>query len=51
MTSNDNQYTIRIRSTGELVPATKEEFDAYYRDINAFRRTQMNHGCCVCPRS
>ena len=51
MNSNDNQYTIRIRSTGEKIPATKEEFDAYYRGINAFRKTQMNHGCCVCPRS
>ena len=29
MTINDNQYTIRIRSTEEKIPATKEEFDAY----------------------
>lgn len=37
MNSNDNQYFIRIRSTGERIPATKDEFDTYYRDINAFR--------------
>ena len=51
MKTNDNQYTIFIRSTGERIPVTKQEFDDYYRDINAYRRTEMNNGRCVCPRS
>ena len=51
MKTNDNQYTIYIRSTGESIPATKEEFDAYYHDIDLFRRKQQKHGRCVCPQS
>ena len=51
MQTNEKQYTIYIRSTKESIPVTKEEFDAYYKDINAYRRTQMNHGKCVCPSS
>lgn len=54
MTSNDKQYTIYLRSAepgNRRIPCTKQQFDNYYRDINAYRRTQMNHGCCVCPPS
>lgn len=51
MKTNDKQYRIYIRSTKQWVPCTKEQFDDYYRDINAYRRTQMNHGRCVCPPS
>lgn len=51
MNTNDNQYTIYIRSTGEKIPATKEEFDLYYRDIDSFRRKQQRHGRCVCPKA
>lgn len=51
MTNNEKKYTIYIRSTKESIPVSKEKFDAYYKDINAFRRTQMNHGKCVCPSS
>ena len=51
MTNQDKQYYIYIRSTKQRVPCTKEQFDDYYRDINAYRRTQMNHGRCVCPPS
>ena len=47
----DKQYYIYIRSTNEQVPVTKEEFDNYYRDINAYRQKQQRHGRCVCPRS
>ncbi len=49
MKNNDNQYYIYIRSTKERVPVTKEEFDAYYHDINLFRQKQQYHGKCVCP--
>lgn len=54
MTSQDKQYTIYLRSAEpgkRRVPCTKQQFDDYYRDINAYRRTQMNHGRCVCPPS
>lgn len=50
MSSNDKQYYIYLRSTKERVPCTKEEFDNYYRDINAFRQRQQYHGKCVCPQ-
>ncbi len=48
MTNQDKQHHIYIRSTKQRVPCTKEQFNDYYRDINAYRRTQMNHGRCVC---
>lgn len=51
MKTNDKQYYIYLHSTGERVFCTKEEFGNYYRDINAYRRTQQNHGRCVCPPS
>ena len=51
MTTNENQYHIYLRSTNERVPCTKEEFDNYYRDINAYRKKQQRHGRCVCPES
>lgn len=47
----EKQYYIYIRSTNEQVPVTKEEFDAYYKDIDLYRRTQQRHGRCVCPKS
>lgn len=51
MKTNDNQYYIYLRATMQRIPCTKEQFDDYYRDINAYRRTQQNHGRCVCPPS
>lgn len=51
MSNNEKQYFIYIRSTKLRVYCTKQQFDDYYRDINAYRRTQMNHGRCVCPPS
>lgn len=54
MANQDKQYSIYLRSAEpgkRRVPCTKEQFDDYYRDINAYRRTQMNHGRCVCPPS
>ena len=49
MTNIEKQYYIFIRSTGERVPVSKEEFNNYYRDINAFRQRQQYHHKCVCP--
>lgn len=51
MKNEENGYYIYIRSTGERVSVTKEEFDNYYRDINTFRYKQQRHGKCVCPKS
>lgn len=51
MTKKDKQYTIYIRSTKESTPVNKEEFDAYYHDINIYRIRQQRHGRCVCPAS
>ena len=51
MPGNDKQYYIYLRSTKKRVPCTKEEFDNYYRDINAFRQRQQYHGKCVCPQN
>lgn len=49
MANNLKSYYIYLRSTRERIPCTKEEFDNYYRDINAFRQKQQYHGRCVCP--
>ena len=51
MTNNEIQYTVYIRSTKESIPVSKEEFDAYYHDINIYRIRQQRHGRCVCPAS
>ena len=49
MKTNDNQYYIYIRSTHERIPVTQQQFNDYYRDINAFRKKQQRHGRCACP--
>lgn len=41
---------IYIKSINEWIETTKEEHDNYYKDINAYRRTQQNHGNCICSR-
>ena len=51
MKNNEKNYTIYIRSTKESIPVSKEEFDAYYHDIDIYRRKQQRHGKCVCPKS
>ena len=50
MQSNDKQYYIYLRSSRERIPCTKEEFDAYYRDIDLFRQKQQYRKQCVCPQ-
>ena len=37
MTNNENSYHIYIRSANKSFPVTKEEYDDFYRDINAYR--------------
>ena len=49
MTINENNYYIYIRSTKEKITCTQEEFNDYYRGINAFRKAQQRSMNCVCP--
>jgi len=48
MQTNDNQYSIYLRSTKQRVPCTKQQFDDYYREIDSFRKKQQRHGRCIC---
>ena len=40
---------IYVKSCKKWIEVTKKQYDDYYRDINAFRRTQQNRGSCACP--
>lgn len=42
---------IYLRQMNKTIEVSKEVHDDYYRDINAFRRTQQNYGRCVCPKA
>jgi len=50
MQNQDKQYYIYLRSTHERIPCSKEEFDAYYHDIDLFRQRQEYRKLCVCPQ-
>ena len=47
--TNNRQYYIYLRSIKKRVPCTKEEFDAYYHDVDVYRIKQQRHGNCSCP--
>ena len=54
MAINDNESTERkiyLKDLHQWVPVSKTDFDNYYRDVNAYRRRQQEHGRCVCPAS
>lgn len=60
MENNENQYEIIFWETSPeeygrrhivKVPVSKEAFDDYYRDINAYRKKEQRHGRCACPES
>ena len=56
MSNHDNQNQtnerkIYLKDLHQWVPVSKTDFDNYYRDINAYRRRQQEHGRCVCPAS
>ena len=54
MKINDNESTERkiyLKDLHQWVPVSKADFDNYYRDVNAYRRRQQEHGRCVCPAS
>ena len=51
---NQNQpveRAIYLKDLHQWVPVSKTDYDNYYRDINAYRRRQQEHGRCVCPAS
>lgn len=50
MTNKENHPRyIYIRSSRQQVPVSEQEFQDYYRDINAYRRRMQEHKCCNCP--
>ena len=54
MAKKDNQskqYRIYIKESKRWGDVNKELYTDYYRDINAFRKRQQEHGRCVCPAS
>ena len=54
MATKDNQskeYRIYIKESKSWVDVNKEFYTNYYRDINAYRKRQQEHGRCVCPAS
>ncbi|WP_158563138.1 hypothetical protein [Agathobacter rectalis] len=49
--SNGNQskqYRIYIKESKGWVDVNKEFYTDYYREINAYRKRQQEHGRCVC---
>ncbi len=51
MSNNAKQYFIYLRSSNLRVECSEEQFKSYYKEVDSYRRTQMNHGQCICPRS
>ena len=54
MANKDKQskeYRIYIKKSKSWVDVNKEFYTNYYRDINAYRKRQQEHGRCVCPAS
>lgn len=50
MANKDNQskpYRIYIKESKSWVDVNKEFYTNYYRDINAYRKRQQEHGRCV----
>ena len=44
-------YKVYIHRLKTWVEVTKEQHDAYYRDIWATRKRAQYHGQCMCPKS
>lgn len=51
MAKKENLSTpfIYLRSTGEKIPVTKKQRDAFYKEASRIRDKEQNHGRCVCP--
>ena len=44
-----DERTIYLKDLHQWVKVSKAQYDDYYRDINAYRKKQQEHGRCVCP--
>lgn len=49
--NQSNERTIYLKDLRQWVSVSKSDYDNYYRDINAYRRRQQEHGRCACPAS
>ena len=49
--NQSKEYRIYIKESKSWVDVNKEFYTNYYRDINAYRKRQQEHGRCVCPAS
>ena len=49
--NQSKQYRIYIKESKSWVDVNKEFYTDYYREINAYRKRQQEHGRCVCPAS
>jgi len=49
--NQSNERAIYLKDLHQWVPVSKTDYDNYYRDINAYRRRQQEHGRCICPAS
>jgi hypothetical protein len=45
--SKQKTYFIFIRSTGEKVPVSKEQHDAFYKEADRIRHKEQDHGRCI----
>ena len=48
--NQSNERSIYLKDLHQWVPVSKAFYDNYYRDINAYRRKQQEHGRCLCSR-
>ena len=46
--NQSKQYRIYIKESKSWVDVNKEFYTDYYREINAYRKRQQEHGRCVC---
>lgn len=46
----ENTYKLYDKTTRQWFPVGKEQFEAYDRERNAFRKKMQDHGRCCCPR-
>lgn len=49
--SQPTERKIYLKDLHQWMAVSKTDYDNYYRDINAYRRKQQEHGRCVCPAS
>jgi hypothetical protein len=47
--SKQKTYFIYVRSTGEKVPVSKAQHDAFYKEADRIRHKEQDHGRCMCP--